>query len=301
MIKIIDPHLHLFDLQKGDYTWLKPEKPPFWPDKHLINKSFTENDLTLNDPLSLAGYVHIEAGFDNQHPHRELKYLQADCQLPFSSIANIDLTLDSILFNQQLKILSGYQSFIGVRHIFDESAFDLLNNNQVLTNFTCLNNFAIEAQLPLVFEVQFPFNDTHSVVLLCNVIAKNQHITFIINHAGFPTTKVGSTESKSWLSNLMKLEGFENIVIKCSGWEMVDRKYKHQQDWLNDTLQNCFTTFGEKRMMLASNFPLCLFSNSTYQQYWHELLNTDFMQSKSEQEKSALCYHNALRYYRLTI
>ena len=28
-MKIIDPHLHLFDLQQGQYDWLKPENPDY--------------------------------------------------------------------------------------------------------------------------------------------------------------------------------------------------------------------------------------------------------------------------------
>ncbi len=38
-LKIIDPHIHLIDLAKGQYHWLKPQNPPHWPDKHLIEKN----------------------------------------------------------------------------------------------------------------------------------------------------------------------------------------------------------------------------------------------------------------------
>ena len=98
MMKIIDPHLHLFDLTKGSYEWLQANNPPFWSDKALINRSFNEGDLSLISPLSLAGFVHIEAGFDNQQPWRELNYLNNECQFPFAAIASIDLRLDSNSF-----------------------------------------------------------------------------------------------------------------------------------------------------------------------------------------------------------
>ena len=83
MIKIIDPHLHLFDLKQGDYHWLKADNPPNWPDKNVINNTFDEQDLSLSPPLSLAGFVHIEAGFDNLQPWRELNYLQKSCPITF--------------------------------------------------------------------------------------------------------------------------------------------------------------------------------------------------------------------------
>ena len=73
-MKIIDPHLHLFDLSQGEYSWLKPECPPFWPDKSLVAKNFSEHDLRLNESLKLTGFVHIDAGFNNQQPRREIAW-----------------------------------------------------------------------------------------------------------------------------------------------------------------------------------------------------------------------------------
>ena len=164
--------------------------------------------------------------------------------------------------NQQVEKLLHYASFRGVRHILDEQAFDILTSKQTLTNFTLLNHFTEEKKQRLVFEVQMPLNDSLSVTALCDVIRNNKNISFIINHAGFPTAEIGSTEWINWQNNLTKLAFFENVAIKCSGWEMVDRQYNRQQNWLNRNLETCFTVFGEKRMMLASNFPLCLFTHS---------------------------------------
>ena len=276
MIKIIDPHLHLFDLKQGDYNWLKADMPPFWSDKSLVNRSFNEENLKLRPPLSLAGFVHIEAGFDNHQPWRELSYLEQKCQLPFVAIASIDLNLDSVNFNQQLEKLSHYVSFCGVRHILDEQALILLSCKQVRENISRLNNFtqmvfAEKNNHSMIFEVQLPLDDNLSVNVLCDVINNNKNITFIINHAGFPAKKTKSIAWENWQANLSKLSIFENIAIKCSGWEMIDRQYNHQQNWLNYNLDTCFTIFGEKRMMLASNFPLCLFTHTSYQDYWQTM------------------------------
>ena len=102
MMKIIDPHLHLFDLEQGDYQWLKAENPPFWSDKKIIASNFAETDLQLSSPFELAGFVHIEAGFDNSKPWREIAWLEETCSLPFRSIAGINLLLPSNEFQQVL-------------------------------------------------------------------------------------------------------------------------------------------------------------------------------------------------------
>ena len=290
-MKIIDPHLHLFDLELGNYHWLKAENPPYWPDKQHINKDFDESDLALTSPLSLSGFVHIEAGFDNEQPWRELETLEQSCSKPFRAIANIDLTASSQHLSSEIKKLTEFPSFVGVRHLLDEQALALLTNKQVIDNISLLN------RSELIFEVQLSLIDNKSVAALCDVITHNQEMSFIINHAGFPSTDINTIEWQNWQNNLTKLSIFHHVAIKCSGWEMTDRHY--QATWLNENLSVIFGIFGAKRVMLASNFPLCLFSHSNYQAHWQSMLTSDFFQALTEQEKSALCYDNALNWYSL--
>ena len=291
-MKIIDPHLHFFDLKLGDYHWLDAENPPFWPDKPRINNNFNETDVMLTKPFSLSGFVHIEAGFDNNQPWRELEYLEKIGNKPFRAIANLDLTASSQHVNTVIDKLTGFDSFVGVRHLLDDQALSLLTNRQVLDNFNILNDKG------LVFEVQLALTELTAINTLCDVIANSPDIRFILNHAGFPPTDISTNEWQCWQRNLTSLSHYPHVAIKCSGWEMTDRDY--QASWLNSNLSIIFTTFGAKRVMLASNFPLCLFSHSNYQAYWHSILSSDFFQGLSEQEKSALCYDNALNWYAIT-
>lgn len=288
-MKIIDPHLHLFNIKLGYYHWLKPDNPPFWPDKQCINKSFDETNLTPVTPLSLSGFIHIEAGFDNEQPWRELATLEQSCNKPFRAISNIDLIASSQHFNSVIEKLAEFRSFVGVRHLLGEQALSLLTNKQVLENINILNKNC------LIFEIQLPLIEHAPVNTLCEVISNNPEISFIINHAGFPPTDIDTIEWKRWQSSLTKLSVYPHVAIKCSGWEMTDRSY--QTTWLNKNLSVIFSVFGAKRVMLASNFPLCLFSHSNYQAYWQSIISSHFFQALTAQEKSALCYDNALNWY----
>lgn len=294
-MKIIDPHIHLLSLKQGDYHWLKADNPPFWPDKPLIHKTFQENDLALGSPLTLAGFVHIEAGFDNNKPWREIKALEQTCNKPFRAISAIDLTVSNQTFKENLAKLGKLRSFIGVRHSLDEQALSLLTNKQVLSNFIILNNFAKNANQGLVFETQLALSEHTPVNALCDIIDDNPEISFIINHAGFPPIDIQTIEWQRWQRNLLKLSMFPHLAIKCSGWEMTDRRY--QLAWLNENLTVIFKIFGIKKMMLASNFPLCLLGKNSYQDYWQAMIESAFFQTLDVQEKNALCYDNALRWY----
>lgn len=291
-MKIIDPHLHLFALELGQYHWLKADNPPFWPDKQRINKGFDEADLMLTAPYSLSGFIHIEAGFDNEQPWRELEALEQSCNKPFRAIATIDLTTSSKQLNTDIEKLAEHPSFVGVRHLLDDQALPLLSNKQVLDNIKILNENS------LIFEVQLSLIEHAPVNALCDVIAKNQNMSFIINHAGFPPIDIHTLEWKHWHSNLTKLSVYPHVAIKFSGFEMTERHYK--TTWLNQNSSQIFTIFGSKRVMLASNFPLCLFSHSDYQAYWQSIISSGFFQALNAQEKNALCYDNAFNWYSMS-
>lgn len=308
-MKIIDPHLHLFDLTKGDYKWLKSDNAPFWSDKKVINKNFSVNDIHLTMPKTLAGFVHIEAGFDNEQPWREQQWLSDTIKhTPFSTVAFIDITADSADFTHQLIQLQTYSCVVGCRYILDDHACEILSLPQVITNLTTLTEHNLS------FDVQMPLDDLNAVNELLKVLALLPTLTVIINHAGFPVALpqkndvVSSLEVtqdfkaiiawQNWQQAIQLVSRFENCSIKCSGWEMTDRQYEN--DWLKQVIEHCIVNFGINRVMLASNFPLCLFSRQSYEEYWCELLAVLTAIKYTDSERNALLHDNALRIYRLS-
>jgi L-fuconolactonase len=287
-MKIIDPHLHLFNLKQGDYQWLKADNPPFWADKKVIEKSFTEKHLQLSLPIELAGFVHIEAGFDNQQPWREIAWLESTCTLPFKSIAAINLTLPPTTFQQALKQLTQFTSVVGVRDILDDNALEYLTNPQVQVNLAQL------AEQKLIFECQMSLSDLKSTAQLIKIIAKSPTLSLVINHAGWPPERSDSDAWINWQQSIEDLSAYKNITIKCSGFEMANRQYL--PTWQQQVIQQCITSFGLHRTMFASNFPLCLFKES-YQDSWLTHQNNNVFSSS---ELELLCYKNTLRIYKFS-
>ncbi|KGJ89217.1 amidohydrolase family protein [Thalassotalea sp. ND16A] len=283
-MNIIDPHLHLFNLELGDYHWLQPTNSPHWPDKGIINKSFTEADLQLAKGLNLAGFVHIEAGFNNQQPELELAMLAEQCTLPFKSIAFADITGKN--FADKINTLQQYSAFIGVRHILDEQAIAILSQPRVLQNLKHLE------KQQLIFELQCDCSDNAVIELLVSHLQQVPNLALIIEHCGMSHS---NTVSKNLRYGLTALASFEHCFIKCSGWEMRDRSWQFDQALL--CISQIIDIFAEARVMLASNFPLSLFS-SEYQQLWQNLRNAPHF---SEQTVMALCYQNANRIYQLNL
>ena len=291
LIKIIDPHVHLFDLSLGNYSWLKTTNPPYWPDKTKIQQNFTEQNLTIAAPLTLAGFVHLEAGFDNQQPWREIAWLESNCKKPFRSIAFIDITLGSDEFIRHVQQLISFQSCVGVRFILSTENLTALAKPHVTQNFKIL------AQHQLIFELQLSFYDTELLNAFLVIINLCPTLQVIINHTGFPE----ENNIQHWLSTLKKLSKYQQIAIKCSGWEMTNRLYTF--NWLIKIINHCIEAFGENRVMLASNFPLVLFSQ-TYNKYWQTLAQAvTFSDQKMNKNlltqavAEKIFYQNSYNYY----
>ena len=262
-MKIIDPHIHLFDLAQGDYYWLKPGNAPFWPDKAKIHRDFSETDLKLANEFELAGFVHIEAGFDNQTPWREIAWLASTCALPFRSVAGVNIENFAHL-RENLARLESFDSVVGVRHILDEEAPRILSQSESLD---CL---ALLAENKLHFELQMSFEDSQAVEILVQSLRALPELRVVINHAGFPPYAQAreSLDWRVWQDNLAKAASFDRVAIKCSGFEMKERLYS--KTWQLNVISACVETFGIDRVMAASNFPLCELSMS-YNQYWQTI------------------------------
>jgi L-fuconolactonase len=288
MMKIIDPHLHLFNLAQGDYQWLKADNPPFWPDKKIIEKNVTEKELHLSAPFEIAGFVHIEAGFDNQQPWREIAWLESTCSLPFKSIAGINLLLPTNEFQQALKKLNGYKSVVGVRDILDENAFEYLSNPQVKKNLAQL------AKQEMIFECQMPLSNVKATAQLIKVVNELPTLKLVINHAGWPPEDTRSNAWINWQQSIQVLGHYDNINLKCSGFEMANRQYSLL--WQQQVIKQCITSFGVNKTMLASNFPLCLFKES-YQENW---LAHQQNKQLSVNDLELLCYKNAQKFYKFS-
>ena len=294
---LIDAHLHLFDLVQGDYHWLKEENTPFWPNKKIICQNFNEQHLTVNPPFELGGFIHIEAGFDNKKPWREIAWLESQCQLPFKSVAAIDLTLNKNDFIKQVDQLLHYQSVVGCRHILDEQAEEILQSEDIQYNLNYL------ATKRLSFDLQMAIADKTSLNLLVNLLKNIPTLTVIIDHAGWPpalpeSKNSGDNKSKeatwlNWQAAINTLSQFEQCAIKCSGWEIIDKNYTIE--FLEKVIGNCIDTFGDKRVMLASNFPLTLF-NQSYNSLWQTYSSLNF----TSDQLMALTSANAAYWYRLT-
>lgn len=290
MQRIIDSHLHFWDLEQGDYHWLSLNNPPHWPDKDTLRRSFSAQDLKLDKDFELSGIVHIEAGFNNLEPMAEVHWLQREVEpnltVPMKIVAGGDISLEPAKFFEQLAMLSTCESVVGIRHILDQSAVSILKMQHARTNLEQL------AEANLLFETQLYGNDVEALDLLAEIALALPKLTIVIDHFGF----LFSTGLNNWHEIrvfLEKISGCKNIFIKASGWEMHD---SHCRKWEIEDVTRLISTFLEHvssdRLIFASNFPLCLLSDH-YSVFWQKMTSMDF----SDELLEKCVYENPQKLY----
>lgn len=306
--RIFDPHIHLFDLQQGEYAWLQRLPPER---KSIIAKDFGLHDLSLPPSFSLAGFVHIEAGFDNHQPWRELAHLEQRNNCLFRSIACVDLVQAPSDFGRTLKRLAEHASFVGVRHILDADALYILREPNAQRNLAQLNEqgLVFELQIQMLYanaKNEGSVNEQREMLsLITETFIPLSDLRIVVNHAGFMPISAASSHSADseslkkqyryeydiWQQAMLMLAELPNLYVKCSGWEMTNADYKTVD--IERGLGFLLSAFGSQRLMLASNFPLVLFAKS-YAEYWQ------CMQAASTALKvdfETLSYINSKRLY----
>lgn len=256
---VIDPHVHCWQLAAGHYAWLRSENPPFWPDKTLLQHDYPPAALQLQSPFRLTGVVAIEAGFNNQQPEQELAWFnRQNWPCLQRSVAFLDCAAPLEQVAAALESLAEYQP-AGVRHIFE-------GEDEVILHRPELNTISgLLCQQQLLLEVQCNLATKHNLARIIQLAEHFPELTLVLNHAGLvtPATFAG------WQQSLSVIANYPNIFMKLSGWEMLHSGCKSEFDTalLQQVLAGALAHLPTERLMLAGNFPLCLWQGS-YQQLW---------------------------------
>lgn len=277
MFTVIDPHIHFFNLQQGEYQWLTGDNPPNWSNLNLIRQNHGPKHLSTK-AFQVESVVHIEAGFNNQDPYKELEWLENTVPpLNYVAIGYLDITLTPSVFSRKLKRLQNSASLRGIRDITEGQDSQRLLHPNVFANLATLS------EQQLIFEAQFELHLSHAAMQIANYCTQLPALQLHINHAGL------LEQHAHWEHSLQILSNLPNIAIKFSGFEHVHRPLSQQA-----CLSLLCHYFGDERVMMASNFPICLMKKS-YQKLWLDykvLVESDTLWHK-------LSYQNAKRLYKL--
>ncbi|MBH0012931.1 MULTISPECIES: amidohydrolase family protein [unclassified Pseudoalteromonas] len=277
-LKIIDPHVHFFNLVEGQYSWLQGANPPAWPNLEKIKQPVSAQQLVKSTDFELVGLVHIEAGFDNTSPINELNWLDSHLKgIPFKAISYNQIDSSADEFINSLEALA-HLSLCGIRDITEGTDAKRLLDANSFKNLTTLSDTRLH------FEAQFDIENSEITKQIAYYAKQLPQLQIIINHAGLPSNL------NDWRQGVELLAQHDNIAIKFSGFELLQLTSEQQAACFNFL----FNHFGQQRIMFASNFPVCQI-NTSYNTLWH----CHKALCSNDKTWHDLSYTNAKHYYQV--
>lgn len=256
-LRIVDSHVHLWDLSRARYGWLQDDPLPNNPAGDM--RPIAHRNYLLPDYFAdAAGWrvdkiVHIEAGQPVAGQLDETDWLQALADrhgYPHGIVAGADL-LDPRL-DARLEAHAARPNVRGIRQIvcWHEDPLKTYNPRDLLTDPRWIEGFARLARHDLSFDLQlYPSQMAAAAV----IAARHPDIPMIVNHAGLPTDR-DAAGLERWRSGLRLLAAQPQVSIKISGLGVTDRAWS--LDSIRPVVLDCIEAFGTERAMFASDFPV---------------------------------------------
>ena len=295
-MQVVDPHIHLWDLEAGCYPWLAAQAPRFTGDHRAIARTHRVADFLADaGAIEVLKAVHVDAG--HADPLRETRWLQALAEapgargLPHGIVAAVDLSRDDA--EAMLAAHAAAPNLRGVRQILNVHAdprYDYVGRH-FMAERAWRDNFRLLDRFGLAFDLQVYPPQMPAAAALA---ADHPDTPIVLDHAGMFADRGSVAGWRAWRDGLRLLAARPNVSVKISGLGMFDHAWTRES--LRPYVLETIDAFGTGRAMFASNFPVDRLYSS-YEALWSAY--ADIVQDLGAAEKTALFRGNAERVYRL--
>ena len=268
---VIDTHVHLWRLDRGDYSWLTPARP-------RIHRDFLPGDIwAAQEDLPISGIIAVQAA---------------------PTWAETDWLLEQAAAHPWIVGVTGWADLTApdARDVITEMARNprlkglrpmegVATGPEWLSTEAYADGLAALAKTDLVLEaLALP----HHLRGLAAVAEYHIDLPIIINHAAKPTPAT----VEAWRQDLAAFADLPNVICKMSGFTAQSRDDAfHQHVW-----DMVYGVFGPDRMMWGSDFPV-LQETSTYQAWFD--LSERLAIGMSQDERDQVFQGTAARCYGL--
>jgi predicted TIM-barrel fold metal-dependent hydrolase len=300
-MKIVDPHMHLWNLERISYPWLaNPRREWFMGPYDELATTYDLADFLSeadDSDIEIVKIVHVEAGADPTDRLKESAWLQAIADEPNSAgrpngiVAAVDLAEPDL--EQTLQAHRAFAALRGVRQILNchPNPFYDFVGQQFMSRPDWKAGFSLLSRYNLSFDMQiYP-----SQMLDAAALAKSYPDTLLVlNHTGMHIDRNTLEGWRAWRDGMRALATNPNIMVKISGMGMIDHHWTIES--IRPYILETIDSFGVNRCMFASNFPVDRLFGS-YGALWHAFYSC--VSGFQEPERELLFRRNAERIYRI--
>lgn len=273
----LDSHQHFWIYQPAEYPWIQNHMA-------VLRRDFLPDHLAAEQAKArFNGSIAVQARQTLAETRWLLELAQTHSFIK-GVVGWVDLQSEGAF--DQLSEFAAHPKFVGVRHVAqDEPDARFLLNDAFTRGLQLLSKFNLAYDL-LVYPKQLP---------ACIELARQMpQQRFVLDHIAKPLIRSGLIGP--WGEYIRALASSPNVYCKISGLVTEASWPTWSQNDFSPFLQIACDAFGEDRLMVGSDWPVCLLAAS-YQQVID--IPRKFLASKSESAQRKIFGENAARFYRV--
>jgi L-fuconolactonase len=273
----IDAHQHFWIYNPQEYEWIDDSM-------NKIRQNFLPEDLEPElQRNEFHGSVVVQTRQTLEETHWLLGLAERSPKI-LGVVGWVDLC--SVNVRSQLEELATNRKLVGIRHIVQAEPDDrFLLREDFLRGISMLEEFDLAYDI-LIYTKHLP--------VAAEFVERFPMQRFVLDHLAKPSIKNGAIEP--WATAIRRLAAFPNVWCKLSGLVT-------EADWQmwkpEDTapyLDVAFEVFGPTRLMIGSDWPVCLVASS----YGRTLdVVRNYIRSFPPEIRDAVLGGNALRFWKL--
>ena len=275
----IDAHQHYWVYNAEEYGWIDDSMT-------ALRRDFLPEDLSPElERNGFQGSVVVQT----QQTLEETRWLLELAERSPKIVGVVGwVDLCSPDCRSQLLDLSKNPKLVGIRHIVQSEADD-----RFLLRDDFRRGIALLEEFDLAYDILIY---TRHLPVAAEFVARFPRQRFVLDHLAKPPIR--NREIDAWSKGIRRVAAFPNVWCKLSGLVT-------EADWHHWTFEDlypyldlAFETFGPSRLMIGSDWPVCLVA-SPYGQVMD--IVKKYLQRYSNEVREAVLGGNAQRFWRLKV
>ncbi|ULC58048.1 amidohydrolase family protein [Flaviramulus sp. BrNp1-15] len=272
----IDAHQHFWEFNPNRDTWID--------DSMLVlqNNFLPKNLEKLLKENSFDGCIAVQADQSEEETNFLLQLSENNAFIK-GVVGWVDLLDDNI--EQSLIKFSSHKKFKGVRHIIQSESEGFMLQKEFLNGISKLKDFN------LTYDILIYPNQLNEAYQLVQLFPEQK---FVIDHIAKPPIKAGKIDK--WAEDILKFSNCKNVYCKLSGIVTEANWKTWKADEFMSYLEVVFKTFGSKRLMFGSDWPVCLLAAN-----YNEIVTLveKYISNLPLNDQAAIMGKNALEFYNI--
>ena len=273
----IDAHQHFWQYNPAEHGWMNAEMG-------VLKRDFLPLDLKpLLDKQGFNGCVVVQVR-QNLDETRWLLELGGQYEFIRGVVGWVDLR--SAGLDSDLRQFAGNKKLVGVRHIVQDEPDD-----EFMLRDDFRRGIARLAEFDLAYDVLIYPRQLGAAIRLVEEFPQQR---FVLDHIAKPP--IAGRTLEPWATRLRQLARAPNLCCKLSGMVTEARWQGWKPNDFRPYLDVVFEVFGPQRLMIGSDWPVCLLAAS-YESAMGIVL--DYIAQLPATERDGILGGNCARVYRL--